>query len=263
MSQYSTQNPFNNQKLKNYSHISNNQLQDAVLLAADTFNQWRRTGFSARADLMLKLAQLLKKQRNELAALMTQEMGKPIKEARIEIEKCVWVCEYYAKYAKEFLVDKVISTDAEYSFIRHEPMGPVLAVMPWNYPFWQVFRFAAPALMAGNVGLLKHASNVTGCALKIADIIQQAGFPKGCFQTLIIDHEQTAELIKHPKLKAVTLTGSEAAGRKIAAQAGQELKKTLLELGGSNAFVVLADADLDSIMETAVKARFQNTGQSC
>jgi len=263
MSQIITKNPYSHNTLQKYALFSQNDMLAALQRADDRFNLWRHTTFDERADLMHKLAGLLKKQVESLAELITQEMGKPIKEARAEIEKCAWVCEYYAGHAEEFLKDRIISTDAHTSFIRHESIGTVLAVMPWNYPFWQVFRFAAPALMAGNVGLLKHASNVTGCGLKIAELIQQAGFDKGCFQTLIIDHEQTAELIKQPKLKAVTLTGSEAAGRKIAAQAGQALKKTVLELGGSNAFVVLADANLDSVLDTAVTARFQNTGQSC
>lgn len=263
MSQFSTQNPYNQKQITEYTHISNDELERAVSLADDTFQKWRQTRFSERADSMYELAALLKQQTEELAVLMTEEMGKPIKEARAEVEKCAWVCDYYAEHAEDFLADEIISTDAEQSFIRFEPIGAVLAIMPWNYPYWQVFRFAAPALMAGNVGLLKHAANVSGCALKIAELIQQAGFSKGCFQTLLIDHKQTAALIKHPKLKAVTLTGSEAAGRIIAEQAGHELKKTVLELGGSNAFVVLADADLDSIIDTAVTARFQNTGQSC
>ncbi|KAA3639818.1 MAG: NAD-dependent succinate-semialdehyde dehydrogenase [Proteobacteria bacterium] len=263
MSQITTLNPYNHTTLNDYTMHSRDQMLTALQLADDRFNRWRHSTFKERANLMLKLAKLLKKQRDELATLITHEMGKPIREARTEIEKCAWVCEYYAEFAEDFLTDKIISTDAHTSFIRHEPLGVVLAVMPWNYPFWQVFRFAAPALMAGNVGLLKHASNVTGCALKIAELIHQAGFDEGCFQTLIINHELTAMLIKQPKLKAVTLTGSEKAGRIIAALAGQEIKKTVLELGGSNAFVVLADADLDSIMDTAVTARFQNTGQSC
>ncbi|MCX7544922.1 NAD-dependent succinate-semialdehyde dehydrogenase [Marinicella gelatinilytica] len=263
MSHITTKNPYNHTTLENYTLLSREEMMSALQRADDSFNRWRHSDFDARADLMHKLSGLLKKQKQSLAELITLEMGKPIKEAIKEIEKCAWVCDYYAEHAEDFLKDRIISTDAHVSFIRHEPIGAVLAVMPWNYPFWQVFRFAAPALMAGNVGLLKHASNVTGCGLKIAELIQQAGFDKGCFQTLIIDHEQTAELIQQPKLKAVTVTGSEAAGRKIAAQAGQSLKKTVLELGGSNAFVVLADANLDSILDTAVTARFQNTGQSC
>jgi len=263
MSLITTRNPYNNNILDSYDLLSRKQMMTALDRANESFNRWRHTSFDDRADLIHKLAGLLKKQIQPLSELITREMGKPIKESRAEIKKCAWVCEYYAEHAESFLKDRIISTDAHTSFIRHEPIGPVLAVMPWNYPFWQVFRFAAPALMAGNVGILKHASNVTGCGLKIAELIQQAGFEEGCFQTLVIDHDQTAELIQQPKLKAVTLTGSEAAGRKIAAQSGQSLKKNVLELGGSNAFVVLADADLDSVMKTAVTARFQNTGQSC
>ena len=263
MSQITTQNPFNHNTLDRYDRHSKQDMLAALEKADDCFQRWRHSDFDERADLMHALAGLLKKQIKPLSELITREMGKPIKESRAEIKKCAWVCEYYADHAQDFLKDRIVSTDAHTSFIRHEPIGAVLAVMPWNYPFWQVFRFAAPALMAGNVGLLKHASNVTGCGLKIAELIEQAGFEASCFQTLLIDHDQTAELIKQPKLKAVTLTGSENAGRKIAGQAGSALKKTVLELGGSNAFVVLADADLDSVMKTAVTARFQNTGQSC
>lgn len=263
MSQIITKNPYSHKTIQKYALFSQKTMLQALQRADDRFNFWRHTNFDERADLMYQLARLLKKQKWALAELITQEMGKPINESVAEIEKCAWVCEYYAEHAGDFLKDRIISTDAQTSFIRHEPIGVVLAVMPWNYPFWQVFRFAAPALMAGNVGLLKHASNVTGCALKIAELIQQAGFEEGCFQTLLIDHDLTAELIKQPKLKAVTVTGSEAAGRKIAAKAGKNLKKTVLELGGSNAFVVLADANLDNIINTAVTARFQNTGQSC
>ena len=199
MSHITTKNPYSHNTLQKYALFSQKDMLEALQRADDRFNLWRHTTFDERANLMHKLAGLLKKQVEPLAELITQEMGKPIKEAIKEIEKCAWVCDYYAKHAEDFLKDRIISTDAHVSFIRHEPIGAVLAVMPWNYPFWQVFRFAAPALMAGNVGLLKHASNVTGCGLKIAELIEQAGFHKGCFQTLIIDHDQTAELIKQPK----------------------------------------------------------------
>jgi len=190
-------------------------------------------------------------------------MGKPISEAKTEIEKCAWVCDYYAEHAEEFLSDEHIKTDASTSFVRHDPMGTIFAVMPWNFPFWQVFRFAAPTLTSGNTGLLKHASNVFGCAQKIEDVFTKAGFPKGVFQSLVVDHDVTEKIISHDGVKAITLTGSAKAGSAVAQIAGKHLKKSLLELGGSNSFIVLEDADLDLAVKTAVKARMLNSGQSC
>jgi succinate-semialdehyde dehydrogenase/glutarate-semialdehyde dehydrogenase len=195
--------------------------------------------------------------------MITLEMGKPISESRGEITKCAWVCNYYADKAEEFLADEVIETDAQLSYVRHDPIGAVLAIMPWNFPFWQVFRFAAPTLMAGNTGLLKHAPNVFGCAELIESVFVKAGFPEGVFQNLIVHHEQTEQIIAHNAVKAITLTGSEAAGSAVAEISGKYLKKTLLELGGNNAFIVWPDANIDKAVETAVVARMLNCGQSC
>jgi succinate-semialdehyde dehydrogenase/glutarate-semialdehyde dehydrogenase len=200
---------------------------------------------------------------DEFARMITMEMGKPIQEARAEIKKCAWVCAYYAQNATEFLADEIIESDAGKSFVRHEPIGGVLAIMPWNFPFWQVFRFAAPNLIAGNVGLLKHASNVFGCAQLIEKVFLMAGFPKGVFQNLMLDHAHIAHIISHAAVQGVTLTGSEAAGSSVAAIAGKYIKKTVLELGGSNAFIVWDDADIDEAVEKAVTARMLNCGQSC
>jgi succinate-semialdehyde dehydrogenase/glutarate-semialdehyde dehydrogenase len=194
---------------------------------------------------------------------MTEEMGKPIAAAESEVDKCAWVCDYYAEHAAAFLSPEASATDAARSFVRFDPIGPVLAIMPWNFPFWQHFRFAAPAVMAGNVGVLKHASNVPGCALAIEDLFRRAGFPEGVMTTLLVPSARTAELIARPEIKAVTLTGSEAAGREVAAQAGRHLKKTVLELGGSDPFIVLDDADPIAAAEQAARARTINSGQSC
>ncbi|MGA8854199.1 MAG: NAD-dependent succinate-semialdehyde dehydrogenase, partial [Christiangramia sp.] len=199
----------------------------------------------------------------EYAQMITAEMGKPISESRAEVNKCAWVCDYYAENAEAFLAPEVVKTDAEQSFVRHDPIGAVFAVMPWNFPFWQVFRFAAPTLTAGNTGLLKHAPNVFGCAVKIEEIFKKAGFPEGVFQNLIVHHDQTEKIIAHDAVKAVTLTGSEMAGSAVAQIAGKYIKKSLLELGGNNSFIVLEDADIDKAVKTAVSARMLNCGQSC
>src|SRR5690606_28413577 len=205
----------------------------------------------------------LKKNKREYAEMMTLEMGKPISQAIAEVEKCAWVCEYYAENAEKQLANEVIKTDAHKSFVSYEPIGVVLAIMPWNYPFWQVFRFAAPALMAGNIGILKHASNVFGSALNIEKVFKRAGFPENCFTTLLIGSDAVEAIIENEKIKAVTLTGSGPAGSSVASIAGKNIKKTVLELGGSNALVVLKDCDMEKAIETCVQARFQNTGQSC
>ncbi len=231
--------------------------------AWSAFTAWRETGFSERAERMRRAAKQLRDRSDEWAALMTREMGKPIGQAKAEAEKCAWACEFFADEAEHFLAGEEVKTDGSRSGIRYDPLGPVLAIMPWNYPFWQVFRFAAPGLMAGNVGLLHHAENVPGCAVAIEEIFREAGFPAGVFTTLLSGHETVADMIAHPAVRAVTLTGSVRAGKAVASEAGKHLKKTVLELGGSDPFIVLADCDVAEVAGKAVKARTQNTGQSC
>ncbi len=256
-------NPANNQLIKRYTPHTQEVVVDCLQRAAVCQKQWRALGFEQRAVLMRRAAEVLKQRQEELARLIAREMGKPVKAARGEIEKCAWVCEYYAQHAAAFLQDEDVETDAEHSFISYQPLGVILAVMPWNFPFWQVFRFAAPALMAGNVGVLKHASNVAGCALAIEAVFQQAGLPEGAFSSLLIESERVGAVIEDPRVRAVTLTGSEAAGRAVAATAGACLKKTVLELGGSDAYIVLADANIEAAAESCVTSRLINTGQSC
>ena len=227
------------------------------------FASWRETGFAERAERMRAVAGLLRDRSQEWGALMTLEMGKPIGQAKGEAEKCAWACDYFADHAEAFLASEEIATDASRSGVRYDPLGPVLAVMPWNYPFWQVFRFAAPALMAGNVGLLHHAENVPGCAVAIEEIFREAGFPEGVFATVLSWHRTVPAMIGHRAVRAVSLTGSVRAGRAVASEAGRHLKKTVLELGGSDPFVVLADCDLEQAAQVAVRARTQNSGQSC
>lgn len=263
MSIFKSINPFDQSVLETFNQITNDELNQKIQNSHTAFLRWRETPVSYRSIRMQQLADGLKRQKLNLAKNMTLSMGKPIKEAIAEVEKCAWVCEYYATHAEKFLENKSIKTDASNSYVRYDPIGPVLAIMPWNYPLWQVFRFLAPTLMVGNVALLKHASNVLRCGEDIKDLLQASGFPAEVFQHLIIDHEQTESVIKHDLVKAVTLTGSEGAGRQVAQIAGQHIKKCVLELGGSNAFIVLSDADLDSVVETAILARFQNNGQSC
>ncbi len=260
---YVSLNPANNKVLKTYTSWDSHRLADALGQAAHAQQAWRRVRFDERAESMQRVAEALQERRDELAALITLEMGKPIAEARAEVEKCALVCEYYALHAAHFLQDEPIDTDAGKSYVSYQPLGTVLAVMPWNFPFWQVFRFAAPTLMAGNAAVLKHASNVPQCALAIEDIFLRAGFPERLFTTLLIEASQVTDAIASPHVQAVTLTGSEPAGRKVAAVAGQHLKKCVLELGGSDAFVVLHDADLEYGSGMAVASRFLNCGQSC
>lgn len=224
---------------------------------------WKTTTFETRRSLMHEAAAILRKNAEDYARTISMEMGKIITEARSEVEKCAWVCDYYADHAEKFLADEIIETDASRSFVAFEPLGIVLAVMPWNFPFWQVFRFAAPALMAGNAGILKHASNVPGSALAIEEVFREAGFPENIFRTLLISARKVENIIKNPRVKAVTLTGSEPAGMQVAAAAGRELKKTVLELGGSDPFIVLEDADIPACVLTSIKARMINAGQSC
>jgi succinate-semialdehyde dehydrogenase/glutarate-semialdehyde dehydrogenase len=239
------------------------ELESALHQAAQAAPHWRQQTVAERCRLMQQAASVLRERAEELACMMTLEMGKPVSEARAEIEKCAWGCEYYAAEGPAFLADEEIDSDAGRSLVTYQPLGTVLAVMPWNFPFWQVFRFAAPALIAGNTGLLKHASNVPQCALAVESVFVDAGFPAGVFRSLMIPSSQVAGVIQDPRVQAVTLTGSEPAGRQVAATAGAQIKKSLLELGGSDPFIVLEDADLDLAVEQAVLSRFLNTGQSC
>jgi succinate-semialdehyde dehydrogenase/glutarate-semialdehyde dehydrogenase len=231
--------------------------------AQHAFQEWKKSSFDTRAKVLMNIAGQLRKQKHHLADTITKEMGKPISQARAEVEKCVWVCEFYAKKGTEFLADKIISTNASRSYISYHPYGVILAIMPWNYPLWQVFRFLAPAIMAGNVALLKHAPNTFLSAKNIADVTKKAGLPEVNFQNLFIDVEQVEAIIADPIVNAVTFTGSTTAGSKVAEQAGKNLKRSVLELGGSNALIICKDADIHKAARTCVKARFQNNGQSC
>lgn len=256
-------NPDTGQTLRIVEEDSEDTLQERLSASQSAFLAWRGTGFAQRAALFQAAAAELRAQERRFAGLMVEEMGKPIRQARGEVQKCAWVCEYYAEHAEAFLTPEPTQTDASESLVRFDPLGAILAVMPWNFPFWQVFRFAAPTLMAGNVGLLKHAPNVPGCATAIAEVFQAAGFPEGVFQTLMISVERVEGVIADPRVKGVALTGSERAGQAVAAQAGRALKPTVLELGGSDPFIVLADADLDAAVDTAIISRLLNNGQSC
>jgi succinate-semialdehyde dehydrogenase/glutarate-semialdehyde dehydrogenase len=256
-------NPATGETVKYYALWDDVELERALRRTEAVSPVWQAVSVRERGALLNRAAGVLRGNIEHYAALITGEMGKPIREARAEIEKCIWVCEFYADNAERFLQDEPAATDARLSYVAYQPLGTVLAVMPWNFPFWQVFRFAAPALAAGNCGVLKHAANVPRCAEAIEGVFEQAGFPFGVFRWLPISHVQAERIIADSRLHAVTLTGSERAGRRIAALAGAALKKSVLELGGSDPFVVLADADLDRAAETAVVARFQNCGQSC
>ena len=256
-------NPATGDEIARYERLSTEALDAALDRATDAFETHRRSGFADRAAAMRRLADRLEAHKEELGHLMTTEMGKPLAQAVSEAEKCAWVCRYYAEHAQDYLADEIRQTEARRSLVAYQPLGPVLAIMPWNFPFWQVFRFAAPTVMAGGVGLLKHAESVLGCGERMAELFREAGFADGVFQHLIIDHDQTARVIADDRVRAVTLTGSEGAGRTVGGQAGKALKPCVLELGGTDAFVVLADADLDAAVETGVQARVQNNGQSC
>jgi succinate-semialdehyde dehydrogenase/glutarate-semialdehyde dehydrogenase len=256
-------NPATGETIKDYTEHTREEVEEIIESVQKDFESWRTTSFEHRSDLMKKAAEELRKNIDEYARVMTIEMGKPINESKAEIEKCAWVCEYYAENALKFLADEVIETDASRSMVVFEPIGIVLAVMPWNFPFWQVFRFAAPALMAGNAGILKHASNVPGSALAIENVFHRAGFPKNIFRTLLVGSSQVEAVIRNKRVQAVTLTGSEPAGMAVAATAGRELKKTVLELGGSDAYIVLEDAEMPACVRTSVNARMLNAGQSC
>ena len=256
-------NPATGEVLERFDETSRPEVDRALSAAREAFLAWRTVPFVTRAQKMRAAARVLRERAATYARTMTLEMGKPIVQAEAEVEKCAATCDFYAQHAEAFLAPQPRETDATRSFVRFDPLGPVLAVMPWNFPFWQVFRFAAPALMAGNVGILKHASNVPRTALAIEEVFREAGFPQGVFSTVLVGSSAVASLIADPRIVAVTLTGSEGAGRKVAEQSGRELKKTVLELGGSDPFIVLADADLTVAARNAADARLINSGQSC
>src|SRR5919198_1623937 len=256
-------NPATGEKLKQFSPIADAEIEKRLSRAETAFTKYRRTMFTKRAELLHAVSELLFQEKQTFAEIITLEMGKLFRDSIAEIEKCARGCRFYAENGARFLEEEIAQTDAAKSYVEYQPLGPVLAVMPWNFPFWQVFRFAAPALMAGNVGLLKHASNVPGCALEVEAILARAGFPQGVFQTLLVGSSAVAKIIADPRIAAVTLTGSEGAGMKVGEAAGKAIKKVVLELGGSDAFIVMPSADLDAATKTGVTARCINNGQSC
>ncbi len=256
-------NPATGETVDSYEEMTPGDAAAAVTAAHQAFLHWRGTGFDQRSCLMRQAGERLREREDELALLMAREMGKPVKQGRAEVAKCAMVCDYYADEAPEFLADEAIETEASRSYVAFRPLGVVLAVMPWNFPLWQVFRFAAPALMAGNAGVLKHASNVPGSALAIEEIFREAGFPEDLFRTLLVGSAQVEAIISNPLVKAVTLTGSTPAGQAVASTAGRMLKKTVLELGGSDPYVILEDADLEQAAESCATSRLVNAGQSC
>ncbi len=263
MTPFRSVNPTTEQLVREYPAHDAGEVESLLAQARAAFDPWRALGVAGRAPFISWLAQVLRGRRAELAGLMTEEMGKPIGAAEAEVDKCAACCDYFARSAGEFLADEVIGSDAARSYVRYDPLGAVLAIMPWNFPLWQVFRFAAPALLAGNVGLLKHAPNVPGCALAIESVFRDAGYPPGVFAALMIDTPAVEAVIRHPVVRAVTLTGSERAGMAVAEQAGKALKKTVLELGGSDPFIVLKDANVEAVAKAAAEARCINSGQSC
>ncbi|MBO9618274.1 MAG: NAD-dependent succinate-semialdehyde dehydrogenase [Niabella sp.] len=256
-------NPVNGKIIKSYKEETEKKCAQKIELAEKAWLKWRRTSFEEKAERLLKAASLLRIRKETLAKLMALEMGKPLRDGIGEIEKCALACEYYAEKGAALLKDEPVKTEAKKSFVTLQPIGIVLAVMPWNFPYWQSFRFIAPALMAGNVGLLKHASNVPGCALSIEKVLLDAGFPKGVFQTLLIGSKRVQKVIEHPLVKAVTLTGSTEAGSRVAERAGALIKKTVLELGGSDPYIILEDADLELAAAICAQSRLINNGQSC
>lgn len=263
MSSIWSKNPYTGEKLKEYTKDTDSTIAEKLKITQSVQKEWANLPITERCNLLNRVSELLLERKEEYANLITSEMGKPISQSNAEIEKCAWACDFYGYNAEDLLADEIIETDAGESFISYDPLGCILAVMPWNYPFWQVLRFAAPTLTAGNTGIFKHAQNVPGCAKALEQLFLDAGYPKGCFQSILAGHEEIENLIAHKTIKAVTLTGSEKAGRGIAETAGKNLKKTVLELGGNNPCIVFEDADLDEYLETMLQARMQNTGQSC
>ncbi|HEX5043309.1 MAG TPA: aldehyde dehydrogenase family protein, partial [Candidatus Polarisedimenticolaceae bacterium] len=256
-------NPSTARTIERYPEMSPAEVDAALDAAREDWLVWKETSFEHRASLMREAAALLGARKDELARLMAEEMGKPVRQGRAEVEKCAWACAYYADHAAAHLAPDPVATGAGKSYVAFQPLGPVLAVMPWNFPLWQVYRFAAPALMAGNVGVLKHASNVSGCALAIEAMFRDAGFPEHAFRTLLLPSGRVKEIVEDRRIRAVTLTGSTPAGQAVASQAGAVLKKTVMELGGSDPYLILEDADLDQAARTCVDARLVNSGQSC
>ena len=255
--------PATGKTLREYPEADTAKIMSALELASKASTDWRRRSFAERGVVLGRAAALLRAKADDYAVLMAEEMGKPVAQGRSECEKCAWVCEYFAENAERFLSPEPIPTDASRSYVTYTPLGVVLAVMPWNFPFWQVFRFAGPTLMAGNAGVLKHASNVSGCALAIEALLREAGAPEGVFTTLLVGSPAVEALIQSPHIHAVTLTGSTPAGRSVAGAAGRALKKTVLELGGSDPYIVLENANLEFAVETCAAARLVNSGQSC
>lgn len=256
-------NPADDTIIKSYEEDDEITILNKISKAHKAFKEWEKTTYSVRKELLLNAANVLRKSKKDLGRIMTLEMGKPILQSYAEIEKCAWVCEYYAENAESFLKDEIVETDASKSYVCFKPLGVILAVMPWNFPLWQVFRFAAPALMVGNVGVLKHSSNVTGCSLAIQKVFQEAGFPDNVFVSLLASSNKVEGIINNENIKAVTLTGSTPAGMSVAALAGKKLKKTVLELGGSDPYIILDDADLEKTVEACITGRLLNGGQSC
>lgn len=263
MSTITSINPYSGKEIEKFKTQTKEQVAELLNNCNERFQSWKNTSFEERKSLMLNAAQVLKDNKRQYAKKITEEIGKPITQAIAEIEKCAWVCEFYAENAKSQLENEIIETDAYKSYTSFEPLGVVLAIMPWNYPFWQVFRFAAPALMAGNIPILKHASNVFGSAKNIEEVFKEAGFPQNCFKSLIIKSDMVEDILENDIVKAVTLTGSGPAGSAVASLAGKNIKKSVLELGGNNALIALEDCDMEKTIETCLQARFQNTGQSC
>jgi succinate-semialdehyde dehydrogenase / glutarate-semialdehyde dehydrogenase len=258
-----TINPATGETIKTFTPLTDAQVDQKIQKATETFRAFRKLSFAERGRMMNRAAEVLESEKHDLAQLMTLEMGKTLRSAVDEAVKCAWVCRYYAENAERFLADEVVETPASRSFIRYQPMGVVLVIMPWNYPFWQVFRFIAPGLMAGNVGILKHASNVPQCALKIEEVLLKAGFPEGAFQTLLIGSDKVDRVLDDPRVVAATLTGSEGAGIQVGSGAGKRIKKVVLELGGSDPFIVMPSANLEEAVTVGIKARTLNNGQSC
>lgn len=261
--EFKSVNPYNGKEVGIHKEHSDAELSEMLNTAGKSFKSWSKIPIYERSKLIRNAGQILRDNSEDYARMITLEMGKPITESRAEINKCAWVCDYYADNAEGFLADEIIVTDAQKSFVRHDPIGCVLAIMPWNFPFWQVFRFAAPTLTAGNTALLKHSSNVFGCSKHIEDVFIKAGYSKGVFQNLIVHHDKTDMIMKHDSVHAVSLTGSERAGTSVAQISGKYIKRSLLELGGSNSFIVWGDADVDAAVKTALTARMLNCGQSC